>query len=383
MRSCAALLVSLVLAACASAPTAPPSDRLFNDHLFGPPSERIDARDVFAVSDAMRRFLATEIEGQSRTRGQQKAFIEALYTKGQLRLEYDSVITKNASQAFDTHSGNCLSLVIMTAAMAKELGLAFQFQRVYVDDTWRRSGDVYFTVGHVNLGLGRRKLDGGFGRNDNDLVTIDFLPPQDLRGVHTGVLSEETIIAMYMNNRAAETLIRGQLDDAYWWASAAMRQDPGFVSSYNTLGVIYRHHGNNIEAERVLRRALALEPGNTQVMTNLVPLLKDLGRGEESTMLARRLEVLDPDPPYSYFNRGMAALRKSDFTAARALFAKEIDRAPYNHEFHYWLALTYAGMGDGEAAGKEMAIALEYSSTRRDHDLYAAKLDRIRSSLMH
>ena len=256
MKVCALLPLFLLLAACASVPVAPRTDHLFNDHLFRAPSERIAAGDIFAVSDAMKRFLRTEIGGPLHGGGIQQRFAEALYTKGELRLEYESVRTRNAAEAFEARAGNCLSLVIMTAALAKEIGLPVRYQRVYVDDTWSRSGDVYFSIGHVNLSLGRRQIDGGFGRNDSDMMTIDFLPPRDLRGVRTRELEEETIAAMYMNNRAAESFTRGQLDDAYWWARAAIEKDPGFVGSYNTLGVIYRRHGNPKEAEQVLVRAL-------------------------------------------------------------------------------------------------------------------------------
>jgi Flp pilus assembly protein TadD len=250
---------------------------------------------------------------------------------------------------------------------------------VYVDDTWSRSGDVYFAVGHVNLSLGRRQIDGGFGHHDSDMMTIDFLPARDLRGVRTQSLDEQTIAAMYLNNRAAESFTRGQLDDAYWWARAAVEKDPGFVGSYNTLGVIYRRHGNPKEAEQVLVRALELEPGNLHVMSNLVPVLDSLGRVAESKNLARALDELEPNPPFSFFDRGLAAVRRSDFKAARDLFAREIDRAPYQHEFHYWLAVAHAALGDGERARKELLIALETSTTRTDRALYAAKLDRIKS----
>jgi Flp pilus assembly protein TadD len=272
-----------------------------------------------------------------------------------------------------------LSLVIMTAALAKEIGLPVRYQRVYVDDAWTRSGDVYFSIGHVNLRLGRRQIEGGFSRNDGDAMTIDFLPPRDLRGVSTRELEEETIAAMFLNNRAAEAFTRGQLDDAYWWARAAIEKDPGFVASYNTLGVVYRRHGNPQEAERVLARALELEPRNAHVMANLVPVLAGLGRVAESKALARTLEQLEPNPPFSYFDRGLAAIARSDFEAGRDLIAQEIARAPYRHEFHYWLAVAYAGLGDEEAARKELGVALQMSSTGRDRAMYAAKLDRIRA----
>jgi Tfp pilus assembly protein PilF len=76
----------------------------------------------------------------------------------------------------------------------------------------------------------------------------------------------------------------------------------------------------------------------------------------------------------------MAAIRRSDFGAAKELLAQEIARAPYHHEFHYWLAVAYAGLGDGPHARKELEAALETSTKRNDRAMYAAKLDRIKAS---
>ena len=61
------------------------------------------------------------------------------------------------------------------------------------------------------------------------------------------------------------------------------------------------------------------------------------------------------------------------------MFAKEVDRAAYYHEFHFWLALAYVGLGEMEPARKHMTIAIENSTTRKDHDLYAAKLGHIQA----
>jgi len=72
-------------------------------------------------------------------------------------------------------------------------------------------------------------------------------------------------------------------------------------------------------------------------------------------------------------------MQEKNYQAARVLFAKEIDRAPYYDEFHFWLAAAYLGLGEIDKARKELALAMEYSTTRKDHDLYAAKLDRIMS----
>ena len=269
MRSVIALLCSLLVAACATAPMQSTTEKLFNDHLFVAPSESINAAEVFAVSDAMKRYIGVDIAGELRAKGSQQGLVDALYHKGQLKLEYDSALTRNAAQAFDARAGNCLSLVIMTAALAKELGLPVRYQNVVADDTWSRTGDIYFSIGHVNLALGKKKTDVGPGRNESEVLVIDFLPATDIRA-RTRVLAESTIVAMYMNNRAVETFTDGQLNDAYWWAREAIRQDPKFLSAYNTLGVVYQRRGHFAEADRVFAHVLEREPANTRVMSNRV-----------------------------------------------------------------------------------------------------------------
>lgn len=383
MRSWAVSLLALLLAACAGTPVAPRNDvsSLFNDRLFSAPSERISPDDIFALSADMQRFLNVEIASQIASKGAREGLIDAVYRERQLRIEYDSVMTRNAAQAFAARSGNCLSLVIMTAAFAKALGLPVQFQTVHVEDVVSRSDNIYFFIGHVNLTLGTGRAVVDFRRNEPDLLTVDFLPPQQMIGLRTRPIPENTVVAMYMNNRAAEAFARGQVDDAYWWARAAVEQDRDFVSAYNTLGVIYRRHGNSAEAERVLAAALERDPKNVHVMSNLVSVLSDLGKVAEAESLKRKLEQAEPNPMFSYFDRGMKAMRDGKYAVARDLFAKEVDRAPYYHEFHFWLANAYAGLGDVDRARRELALALEFSTTRRDHEMYAAKLDRIRAGV--
>ena len=381
MKSWTVALTALLLAACATTPPPTPStDGLLHDQLFGAPSMRISADEVFALSDEMRRYLRVEIADELISKGSRQGLFDSLYAKGQLKLEYDTRVTRNAAQAFAARAGNCLSLVIMTAAFAKELSLPVRFHTAVASETWSRSGDIHYFIGHVNLTLGVRSADVGFGRAAGDQMTIDFLPPQETRGMSTRVIDEKTIVAMYMNNRAAEAFSRGNLDDAYGWARAAILHNPVFLSSFNTLGIIYKRHGNLAEAERVFTHALERDPANTTIMSNLASALTASGRTAEAAALAAKLDRLEPNPPYSYLALGMTALRSGDYQSAREQFAKEVVRAPYNDEFHYWLAIAYIGLGETEQARKELDKALEYSTTRKDHELYAAKLDRIRAS---
>src|SRR2546425_856260 len=282
------LILCLLLTACAQAPVAQSPGGLFRDELFAAPSQRISADEVFALSEAMERYVKVEL-AEHHYKGRRQALIDAV-SQGQLRLEYDSVSTRNAAEAFDAKAGNCLSLVIMTAAFAK---------------------------------------------------------------------------------------VRGRLDDAYWLAREAMRQSPGYWGSYNTLGVVYLRRGLPDAAELAFRRVLEHEPENTRAWANLALTLDKLGRPVEAAAADRELARIERHAPFHFFHLGIAAMEAGDFKAARAAFAREVRRAPEYHEFHFWLGLAELRLGNVEAARAELAVALEHSSTRRDHDLYAAKLDRL------
>jgi tetratricopeptide (TPR) repeat protein len=372
------LVACLLLTACAT-PSAP-VDRpgfLLHDALFREPSERISASDIFALSEPMRSFLKTEIASEIRRNGYQAGLAAALRKPGKLKLEYDAAMTRNAAQAFEARAGNCLSLVLMTAAFAKELGLPVRYQSAYLEETWNRSGDLLVRSGHINITLGGRLFDAGTTRWLNPL-TIDFLPAAEIRGLRVREIDESTVVAMYMNNRAVEALAQGRIDDAYGWAREAIRQDPRLALAYNTLGVVYLRHGDLAAAERAFDYVLAREPKYTQALANLADALARQGRTAEADALRHRLAQLEPDPPFHFFNLGQAAMERGDYRAARDLFAREVARADYNPEFHFWLALANYRLGDLEAARRQLTQALDNSTSRRDRDLYAAKLAWLR-----
>ena len=367
------VLAAALLAGCAAAPPPTPTESLLADRLFAPPREAVRTDDIFAMSDAMRSYLALEIADQIRVKGPQFGLAEALQKHTRLRLEYDAARTKNAAATFASRTGNCLSLVIMTSAFAKELGVPISYRAAYLDETWSRAGNLLIASGHVNVTLTRRLLDAKTAR-DRTPLTIDFLPAEDLRGLRTRDVGEKTIVAMYANNRAAEALADGRLDDAYGWAAESVRRDPQFAGAYNTLGVIYLRHGDFAQAERAFERVLAGDARDTRALANLAETYGRQGRTSDAEAARTRLAALEPYPPYHFFDLGMAAVRREDWRSARELFAREVARADANHEFHFWLGIADWRLGEESAALRQLTLAKDNSVTRDQHNLYAAKL---------
>jgi len=383
MRTWLLLSFCTLLAACAGPRelTQRP-EHLFDDRLFATPSERVDPQDVFALSDAMRRYLQhPQIEAQMRKKGAQRGLLEALYTTGELRLEYDAKTTRNAAQAFDERVGNCLSLVVMTAAFAKELGLQVRYQSAYLEETVSRSGSLVLRSGHVNITLDRPFANPRF--STNEALTVDFLPAEELKGLRTREIDEQTVVAMYMNNRAVEAVVAGRIDDAYAWAREAVRQDPNFLGGLNTLGVVYLRRAALEQANRVFAHVLGRDAENRTALANLANVYARQGRVEESMNLQGRLAKLEPEPPFHYFHLGLAAMKRQDYDTARQMFAREVARDDGYHEFHYWLGLADYELGDIEQARRHMARALESSTSVKQRHLYSAKLDRIQARGSH
>jgi tetratricopeptide (TPR) repeat protein len=385
MKASALVLCAVVLlGGCAAQQTrTAPAQQLFHDQLFQPATAPIDTRQVFALSPAMRDYVKHEIGSASPGKDVRRMLFDALYRRDKLQLEYDAAITRNAAQTFDARAGNCLSLAIMTAALARELNMSVVFQQINIDEVWSRAGNLYFSSNHVNLVLGRPRSDHNpyttYSMDDARVLTVDFIPVPPQAREAAKQLEERTVLAMFLNNRAAELLSVGQVDDAYWAARKAAEVDPLFLNVYNTLGVIYQHHGDNDAAEQVLRYAHAQAPNNTIYLSNLAQTLENQNKLDEAAQLRVRLAQLEPYPPFYFFHLGQQAMQQGDYAGARKLFEKELERIPDYHEFHFWLAVAHYQLGNLRAADSHMALAQQNSTTRGDHDLYSAKLDRIRA----
>ena len=385
MKACFLLLVlSALLSGCAGVPSRPPADlaSLFDDNAFPAPARPVDAADLFALSAPMRAYLRSPAFKQNlRDKGSARGLVAALYSKSDLQLDYDATVTGTAAQTYAARSGNCLSLVIMTAAFARELGMEVRFQNVETEEIWNRHGSLYLISSHVNISLAPRTVAlSGFAIQADPLV-IDFLPPPDAARLRTTELQEADIVALYMNNRAAEELVQGRVADAYWWARAAIVQRPSLVEAYNTLAVIYARSGRPLLAEQAYRAALRKQPDSLVVMQNLEQALNVNGKLAEAQALQRRIERLHPTPPFHYFNQGMNAYLNGDFRRARTLFAREVARAPYNDEFHFWLGVTHLQLGELNTAVEELALARDTSTRAETRDRYAAKLAHLRTAV--
>ncbi len=382
LRGCRLACLAALAAACAT-----PEGRLlpqppFEDAAFAPPAQPLPTRDaLFALSPAMQAYARDHLRAPSAGKDTRRELIAALYEKQRLRIDYEASITRDAAATFETRSGNCLSLVIMTAAFARHLGIPVSYQAVLLDDFHSRSGDLQFVSGHVNLVLAPRAVRTMRDQGEPDALVVDFLPQIELRGVRTQALAESTIVAMYFNNRAAELLAQGQVGAAYWSARRALEEDPSFSAALNTLGVIYSRHRLAAPAERAFRQVLQQDAVSVSALTNLQRLLVAQGRTREAEPIQARLAQLQPVTPFDQLTRGQEAMREARYAQARELFVRELRLQPFQDEVHFWAAQAYWQLGERALAERHLQYAHDFSRTRTAQQRYGAKLEHLRAQL--
>ncbi len=372
-----------LLGGCAALQPVPPVAPLLHDDLFGRPPRPADATEVMALDAGMRDFVGRLLQRVPRDRDRARRLAEALYSRGELQLAYDSRVTHNAAQAFAARSGNCLSLVLMTAALARGLGLDVSYQSATLVDGYSRNGGFTVQSGHINLVLAPRqsrwnRLDASY-QVDGEGLRIDFLPPEAIRGLRTVPISEQRVLAMFMNNRAFEALQRNEAAAAYAWAREALLGDAGFWPAYNTLGVIYQRAGQPAAAAAAFEQVLAQDPDNLPAMANLVPALRALGRDADAGRWTARQLALQPFAPFHFLGLAELALSRGDLAGARDLLAREAAVTGDTHELFFQRARLQLATGREGPAAAALQRALDSAETLVQRQAYAAKLQRLRA----
>ncbi len=92
--------------------------------------------------------------------------------------------------------------------------------------------------------------------------------------------------------------------------------DPLYRDAYYNLGISNHKIGAFAGAIDSVRKCLLLQPGFFKGYNNLASSLSDIGRVEEALRHFDRALVLQSDDPETHHNRGLALLKKGEFSAA-------------------------------------------------------------------
>ena len=161
--------------------------------------------------------------------------------------------------------------------------------------------------------------------------------------------------SMALSDYAAEAATQAAARDGYDKAQADARQAlklaPDLAQTHLALAAVSEVGNLDFtQASEAYERALALAPGNAQILRDSGEFAAFMGHFDAAVAAARRAVVLDPLARGSHFILGRALYVARRYEETVAAFAEVISLDPDYTSTYAWRGLAYYGLGDLERA---------------------------------
>lgn len=282
----------------------------------------------------------------------------------------------SASQTMQLMSGNCMSLAVLTTALAKLVNIEVGYRATYGEPMLNFSGDLFISSDHVRTYLfSPDEPDPDRLITQKAAVAIDYFPDRlDRLGA---MFDHRRFAAMMYNNLAVDALLADDQNKAFWLTQAALQQDPTYSASINLLGILYRRAGDLASAQQWYEFGLKHSINPAAIASNYLLVAKELN----DSAAINRLEVLllqsNDDNPYNWFYLAYQAEQQQQQDKAILYYQKLLEQAPYLHKANLALARLYLQQNNNTAARTVLRQALRYSYEQGQVAMYQAKLQAV------
>ncbi|QJR81563.1 tetratricopeptide repeat protein [Alteromonas pelagimontana] len=375
-------ILLLQLAACASSQQpAVVAHPVLQDSLF--PSYTIFAveseADIFYLDENAQQFVNSVIKPKDGDRENMRTLVKQIFDHSEKGLLYRGNANSVAWKTFEEQAANCLSLSIMTYAMAEYAGLDAQFYQVEIPEYWTRREGYNLLNGHINMRISANDPAVNIISADN-YVDVDF-DPQALRShFPRQAISKREVVAMFYNNKGADALLDHSYTKAYAYFRQAALLQPDFGQVWVNLGVLYRMNDAPDAAEKSYRQALALEADNLTAWENLAILYRHTGQIDEAEAITASVEKKRESNPFYHYILGEQALEEEKYEQALTHYRRAMQLNRSQHEVLFGLGKTYYELGDVTLAKKYLELAARYAPNLQDENRYRGKLSALQSA---
>ncbi|RDV24065.1 tetratricopeptide repeat protein [Alteromonas aestuariivivens] len=353
-------------------------DSLFPDYtLFSLESEQ----EIFGLEDKAQNFVREAVWPFANDESSIRGLLRQIFDHSEMGLLYRSEANTTANETFLNQSANCLSLSIMTYAMAESAGFKAQFYEVQIPEYWTRREGYSLLNGHINLRL-RLADEIGTTRLYDEFVDVDF-DPQVIRNHFPRIpISKNLVVAMYYTNKGADALIANSYSQAYAYFRRAAVMEPEFASVWVNLGVLYRIKGDFEASEASYHQALAINDENLTAWENLAILYQHMQQPERAEEILASVERKRQDNPFYHFILGEQAFDEGLYDEALAHYRKAMRIDKNRHEVLFGMGKTFYELGDISKAKDYLEMAARKAISEQDEQRYLSKLSVLQSKNM-
>jgi tetratricopeptide (TPR) repeat protein len=355
-----------------------PVEHILNDDVF--PNFHLyeieKPAQIFALNDDAKTFVRNSILGARTGDDKVQSLIQHIFDRSDLDLIYETSANTNATDTFNRASANCLSLSIMTYAMAKEAGFSSQFQIIDIPELWTRRDGYTLLNSHVNVKIGAKAEIGKLRLYDIDFE-VDFDPQTRSKKFSSKGTNIETVVAMFYNNKGADALLQGNNNLAYAYFREAILSSQEYSGTWVNLGFLYRKQGQYDLALKSYKQAIAIDEDYNTAWENLAFLYDRTGNLKAAADIRTRLESKRMNNPF--YHQMLAEIDEDEgsFDSSVSHYKKAIRLDSNQHQFYFGLATIYFKKGEFDQSKHYLKLAQRKAGTRKVASAYVNKLNAL------
>ena len=374
-------MLLLLATACAhQLPHSPSSDqlhRLLARHPFGPRPSLPSSEAVHQLSREQRSDFLRYLNHPSRILKPPHRRVAEYLEEFIASFEYQGR-TGAAHTTLADRAGNCMSLAVLTTALADAAGVDIGYELIDSAPVFEWFGTLVFRGLHVRTVLRAPAWvrPDGMPRLLSRTIRIDYFPQAGDRLVRK--ISRGEYLALYYANLAAEEIRQDRLDMAYWLLRSSLAADPQNANAWNSMAVVFRRAGRLPSAEAIYLFGIEALSEKPTFLRNYRSLLVTEGRREEVAAVERMLYAYEEDfNPVDWLAEGERAFRDGHYRTSIRYYRKALKLAPYLHAAYVGVARAYYRLDDKAQAAQELKAAIGLASRPSDRTRYEAKLNAL------
>ncbi|KUM54410.1 tetratricopeptide repeat protein [Rheinheimera sp. EpRS3] len=283
-----------------------------------------------------------------------------------------------ATKAYALKSGNCISLAVLTKALADLAGVQIEFQSIISAPVLSFESDLMVSSDHVRTFL----YDPAFIPEKDTFyfikpsLVVDYLPSSaDITGPR---ITQQTFIAMFYRNLAADALLAEQYDQALALLKTALQYAPDYSAVINLTAVVHRRMDEMQLAEQFYQYGLDVSASKVTLLTNYAVLKQSQGDPDTAQEMLQSLSSFNEYDPYLWYVLGKNAQQKNQYQEAVTYLYKAAEQAPYMHQLQLELALAYYRNNQTGRALQVLSKAAELVVDNNTQQRYHAKLEALK-----
>ncbi|MDQ7048117.1 MAG: hypothetical protein Q9M92_00705 [Enterobacterales bacterium] len=288
--------------------------------------------------------------------------------------------TLTAQQTLARFEGNCLSLAILTTALAKSVSVKTGYQIVDSDPVYQEEGGIILASEHI------QSLLYDYDVNDDNAeshktkqiergIVVDYFPIKGFR-VRRRVTDNE-FLALYYRNLAADAIIHRKYNKAYWLLIETFNYNSIDEHAVNMMALVHDKKGLNKNADKIYRQGIRYAQHKLDLLRNYSLFLKKEHRFSDAKKVQRQLAKINVVNPFDWINLGNTAYSQKKYRESRRYYLKAIKIAPYVHQAYLGIAKSEFMLGDLKAAKKSLLLAKTNTIDDDIKGYYQAKLNSL------